>query len=380
VRTFDRRSWGVLVLASVLAATVAMATVPRHASAVPLTNSAIEAKRKEAQAAQIKLDDLSAQLEARFEELAQIEGQLQETRARIDETQADLASATAELQRSQARLDGRAIAIYRNGPADYLAVFVGATDFGDFISRLDLMRRIGLSDAAMVVSVKDARAKVQKAERALEAQEAEQIALRDQARAKRAQYQKAFDEQKSFLGGLNDQLKKLIEQERIRQEKLAAERAAAQARAAAAARAQVNRAKDLPFDPAKLGEGHPEVVAVAKKYLGVPYVWGGTSPRGFDCSGLTQYSYAEIGVSIPRTSREQFRIGAYIPPSRLDLLKAGDLVFFGFGGDPDQIHHVGIYVGGGDFIHAPASGDVVRITSLNGRIADRGDYVGAVRP
>ena len=65
---------------------------------------------------------------------------------------------------------------------------------------------------------------------------------------------------------------------------------------------------------------------------------------------------------------------------RLDLLEPGDMVFFGYNGDPDQIHHVGMYVGGGDFIHAPATGDVVRIVSLGGRIESRGDYVGAVRP
>lgn len=93
-----------------------------------------------------------------------------------------------------------------------------------------------------------------------------------------------------------------------------------------------------------------------------------------------QYSYNKIGISIPRTSRTQFLAGAYIPPNRLDLLEPGDMVFFGIDGDPDQIHHVGMYVGGGDFIHAPSTGDVVRITSLGGRIASNGDYVGACRP
>jgi cell wall-associated NlpC family hydrolase len=93
-----------------------------------------------------------------------------------------------------------------------------------------------------------------------------------------------------------------------------------------------------------------------------------------------QYSYAQVGISIPRTSREQFTAGAYIPPSRVDLLEPGDLVFFGYHGDPSQIHHVGMYVGGGDFIHAPATGDVVRIASLAGRIESHGDYVGAMRP
>ena len=137
---------------------------------------------------------------------------------------------------------------------------------------------------------------------------------------------------------------------------------------------------NLPFDQSKLGASHPEALAAAKKCLGVPYVWGGTTPSGFDCSGLVQYSYAQIGMTLPRTSREQFHAGAYIPPNRLDLLEPGDLVFFGYNGDPSQIHHVGMYAGGSSFIQAPSEGDVVRISSLVGRIESRGDYVGAVRP
>ena len=345
-----------------------------------VSNSAIEAKRREADGAQQRLDQLSTDLEMRYEELAQIEASLAKTRSRIASTQVDLERATADLSDSTAQLDGRAASIYRNGPVDILAVFVGAVDFQDFISRLDLMRRIGHSDASLVASVKDAKARVETAKSALEARETEQVALRDQARAKQTQYEKAFKEQKAFLSSINGVLKKLIEAERVRQEKLAAERAAAAA-AALRAKAAQNTPKNLPaFDASKLGGTNAAAVQAAKKYLGVSYVWGGTTPSGFDCSGLMQYAYAQVGVSIPRTSREQFHVGNYIPPSRLDLLGAGDLVFFGYNGDANQIHHVGMYVGGGDFIHAPQTGDVVRIASLAARIEQRGDYVGAVRP
>ena len=175
------------------------------------------------------------------------------------------------------------------------------------------------------------------------------------------------------------ELKKLIDAERIRQEKLAAARAAALAAAQKAA-AGANHGKILPFDPAKVGKPHPEVVAIAKQYLRVPYVWGGTTPSGFDCSGLMQYSYRQDRHRPAADEPHAVPCGSVLPPNRLDLLEPGDMVFFGVGGDPDQIHHVGMYVGGGDFIHAPATGDVVRITSLAGRIESRGDYVGACRP
>jgi cell wall-associated NlpC family hydrolase len=95
---------------------------------------------------------------------------------------------------------------------------------------------------------------------------------------------------------------------------------------------------------------------------------------------LVQYCYNKIGITIPRTSRLQYRTGAYIPPDRLDLLAPGDLVFFGYGGNPGAVHHVAMYVGDGKMIHAPQAGQLVSQSSLLERISRRGDYVGACRP
>ena len=111
------------------------------------------------------------------------------------------------------------------------------------------------------------------------------------------------------------------------------------------------------------------VVGIAMRYLGVPYVWGGASPAGFDCSGLVMYVYAQLGVSLPHYTGAQWNMG--VPVSRSDL-QPGDLVFF------DGLGHVGIYIGGDQFIHAPHTGDVVKISSLNeGWYA--ATYVGARR-
>ena len=93
------------------------------------------------------------------------------------------------------------------------------------------------------------------------------------------------------------------------------------------------------------------------RYLGVPYVWGGSSPRGFDCSGLVMYAFAAVGISLPHSSYAQFNMGT---PVSIGQLQPGDLVFF------SGASHVGIYIGGGQFIHAPHTGDVVKISSLSG--------------
>ncbi len=116
---------------------------------------------------------------------------------------------------------------------------------------------------------------------------------------------------------------------------------------------------------ATLGE---RAVALARAELGVPYVWGGESPSGFDCSGLVQYVYSRLGVSLPRVAADQYGAGRHV--SRSDL-RPGDLVFF------DHLGHVGIYMGGGRFIHAPHTGTVVQISSLTGWYAET--YVGATR-
>ena len=124
--------------------------------------------------------------------------------------------------------------------------------------------------------------------------------------------------------------------------------------------------------PANGGVG-ARAVSIAEGFLGVPYVWGGASPEyGFDCSGLVMYVYEQLGIHLSHFSGAQWSEGTRIP---LEELAPGDLVFFHPGASGPG--HVGIYIGGNNFIHAPHSGDVVRISSLYEYSAS---YVGAVRP
>jgi cell wall-associated NlpC family hydrolase len=116
-------------------------------------------------------------------------------------------------------------------------------------------------------------------------------------------------------------------------------------------------------------------VAIAERYLGVPYLWGGADPlTGFDCSGLAMYVYAQLGVSLTHYTGAQWYEGTRVPPSQLE---PGDLVFFEPSSRGPQ--HEGIYIGNGDFIQAPHTGDVVKISSLD-QPSYRFGYVGAVRP
>ena len=163
-------------------------------------------------------------------------------------------------------------------------------------------------------------------------------------------------------------------QQEIKEAKEAAARAAERAEEIARQNAATsgNSTAEAYSAPASSSKGQA-IVNTAMKYLGVPYVWGGTSPGGFDCSGLVQYVCNANGISVSRVAADQRNNGTYV--SR-ENLQPGDLVFFARSGQ--GIHHVGIYIGNGNMIHAPQTGDVVKISSINTeyRISQ---YAGAVR-
>jgi len=108
-----------------------------------------------------------------------------------------------------------------------------------------------------------------------------------------------------------------------------------------------------PTEP--LPAGYPQAAMTALQYVGVPYLWGGESPSGFDCSGLVAYVYAQLGVDLPHFAAAQYTYGVPVPESQL---QPGDLVFF------DNLNHVGIYIGDDEFIDAPHTGTFVRIDTL----------------
>ena len=118
-----------------------------------------------------------------------------------------------------------------------------------------------------------------------------------------------------------------------------------------------------------------KIVATAKKYLGVPYVWGGASPSGFDCSGLVYYVFKVNGYSMYRTPEDQYRQGTYVSRNNL---QPGDVVFFYNTVPGTGISHVGIYIGDGQFIHSPNSRSVVSIARLDNTYWNQ-HYYGARR-
>jgi cell wall-associated NlpC family hydrolase len=366
------------LLAGVTTLVVLLTLHAAPALATPST-SEIEAKRQELDAARSELDRLSTEMSMMVEEYNTVIEALDETRRSMRETERELSRAEADVKEAEAILGMRAAEIYKRGNVGFLEVLLDTTSFEDFLVRLDWFSRVSEQDAHIVADVTDRRDEVEDLKRALESREQEQISLRAEAESQKDLIEAAVSRQESFVASLDEEVQRLIAEEEERQRRLAEERAA---QAAAAVRARLGSTDPSLSDGVDLdGPGHADVVAIALQYVGVPYVWGGSSPEtGFDCSGLVKHCYDQVGVDLPRNSRAQFKTGTRIPPDRLDALVLGDLVFFGYGGDPSRVHHVGMYVGNGNFLHAPGTGDVVRVSSLIERIDTKGDYVGATRP
>ncbi len=285
-----------------------------------------------------------------------------------------LRAARANLHRSQQALMQRLVTIYtsRNDQST-LAVLLGAQSIDDLVNRIEAMRSVSAQDVAVMNEVIGFKKAVTAHQHALVTAHRSQARLVRERAAAKARVSSQLARERRLYASIKGEIAQLIQANRARQ--LALARAAsirntAQAQAQALALQQTPIGASASTSSASVAppSQYTGVVGIAMRYLGVPYVWGGQSPSGFDCSGLVAYVYAQVGVSLPHYTGAQWNVG--VPVSRSDL-QPGDLVFF------DGLGHVGIYIGGNEFIHAPHTGDVVRISSMSGWYADT--YVGARR-
>jgi peptidoglycan DL-endopeptidase CwlO len=325
--------------------------------------------RAQATRLRARLDDQHRRLEVLAEELEEAYARGVELLADASGLDTRRRAAERELAVVQAELDARARSVYIAGPGWFMSSLVGADDPADALSRLPLQRAVLEADLALVARVERAKAKLDGTRSRLSARLVEQARGAEQLNAKRAEAERLAAEVRRQLRTMDRRVAALIDQARRREE---AGQRAAFADHLAAARASGSA-------PARDGRASPaarKAVAIALAQLGSPYVWGAEGPTTFDCSGLTSFAYAAVGVAIPRVSRAQFAAYAALRPVDPLHLVAGDLVFFADNPrDPSSIHHVGMYIGRGLMVEAPHTGTVVRTSSIW-----RPSYAGAVRP
>jgi cell wall-associated NlpC family hydrolase len=286
-----------------------------------------------------------------------------------------LRAARANLGRSQVTLARRLVAIYTTrDDQSTLAVLLGAQSIDDLVNRIETVQSVSSQDVAVMNQVIGFKREVTMHQHALVRARHDQKRLVAQRAAAKSRIGTQLQRTNGLYASVKGEIAHLIAMQNARQLALA--------RAAQARYGSLQEAQNLALQDTVVGASastadgsvappsqYTGVVAIAMRYLGTPYVWGGASPGGFDCSGLVAYVYAQVGVSLPHYTGAQWTMG--VPVSRGDL-QPGDLVFF------DGLGHVGLYIGGGQFIHAPHTGDVVRISSLD-ESGYSSSYVGARR-
>jgi cell wall-associated NlpC family hydrolase len=336
----------------------------------------VASKQAEAQSVMAQITELDGSLERAVEAYNLANVRLAHIRHDLSENTSALVTAKKSLKQAQGQLSARLVDIYTSGdPQAGLAVLLGASSLDDALGRMDAESRLSDQDTLVLDQVTKFRREVQHRQRFLQHAHAEQVQVVAQRNAARASVESQLGQRKQLLGSIQGEIAHLQAQEAARQAELKREleqrlatQQVASRQAALAPTVPVAPPTSTAPPPVAPPATHGGVVGIAMQYLGTPYVWGGSSPGGFDCSGFVMYVYAQVGVSLPHSSYAQYGYGS--PVSRSDL-QPGDLVFF------DGLGHVGIYVGGGSFIHAPHTGDVVKISSLSGWYAST--YVGARR-
>jgi cell wall-associated NlpC family hydrolase len=374
-----------LVLA---AAVAALATISGSATADP----SIASKQAQAQAVLDQIQTINARAERAQNDLYAANQQLARIDADLQTNTRHLKIARQSLDVAQARVAARVRALYMHGSdGGAVAILLGAQSLDDLINRIDAEKRVSKQDTSVLRDVRTFRREVELRQRRLTDAQASQTQVVAARLAAKRSIDSDLARANQLYNSIKGEIAKLQAAQRAEQLRAAAEArrfaaeqqrqaAAAAAAAAASASATANSAPasgdptattTIPVDPSiptAPPSPYGNVVSIALQYLGVPYVWGGSTPTGFDCSGFTAWVYAQVGVSLPHNAAAQYSYGVPVDRSQL---QPGDLVFF------DGLGHVGLYVGGGSFIHAPHTGDVVKISSLSGWYDS--NYVGARR-
>lgn len=334
-KTDPRRTTGAVRLLAVASAVALAVAAPGAAMAEP---------KDDLDTVQKKVDSLSETASKVTEDYDEARVHLADAKRKVTVLNKRASTKQAQVERLRRSISLLAASAYMGGASDLAALATAKTP-QDFVDKAASLEQLSTQDHRRI-------AKFDEANRLLKAQrKAADTALKDQQKiAKRIKVKKSAV------------VATLAKQKRLLERLEAAGRTDDRA-------SRGDRGGNVNLPPASGRAG--AAIAFAEQQLGKPYQWGGDGPGSYDCSGLTMAAWQRGGVSLPHSSRSQQSSGPSVSKSQL---APGDLVFFG-----SPVHHVGLYVGGGKMIHAPNSGDVVKITSINESYYTS-NYAGAVRP
>jgi cell wall-associated NlpC family hydrolase len=371
IRKLLKYSVSAAVLATMIQATPTFAS-PVESS---VTKGQIDATKGQINDFETKIQQLDNRISLAMEKSQTLNDQIKTQQGKIKESKVEIEKAQKDLDSHKKVYSERLKSIQLEGKQSivtYAELLLSSNDISEFLNRFTAISQIMESDTDLLKGLnekeqvlKDAEQKLHNEFDKLKKSQNELASEQKKIEEDKNEVEKELGDAKNKLQNQQDQL---AQQEAERQAQLARQQAQqqillSQQRSQQRSQQQSSVNNDSKSTPSAEvpnitnADAVSTIIATAKQYLGVPYVWGGTTPSGFDCSGFTSYVYRSVGINLPRVSRDQQNLGTRISPSQV---QPGDLVFRG-----SPAYHVGIYIGGGQYIHAPQTGDVVKIAPYN---------------
>lgn len=313
-------------------------------------------------AAESQLSDLESQLAYILVQLDDVQAKIYDKNDEIDKANADLAAAKEKQEQQYSDMKLRIKYMYEDQSTSVAEAIITADDMGDALNKTEYVQKVYDYDRTKLNEMAETAKAIQDITTKLEQDKTELQNLSDDMTKKQALLYSTIEEQKSKVADFDTQLnaavaaaaKKAQEEE---QRRLAAAAKATQQTSKTSSNSNSKTQDTTASTTVAAGNSSvaQKVVQIAYAQLGVPYVSGGASPSGFDCSGLTSYAYKQCGISLPRTSGAQASVGQKV--NSLSEALPGDIICY-----PG---HVAIYIGNGQIIHAPTVGDKVKVASAN---------------
>lgn len=342
---------------------------------------------KQVQAANEKSAKLNNEVSNKVLAIQDAEAKIKDSQAKIADFAAQLAKANQEVSKRKSNLKDQLISLQKRAGDSvtgnvYFDFILNSDSLTDLVGRSLTVSKLSQASAEALQAVKDSEAKVKNLKAAQEANQKNLVATKSQLESDKAKIDglkadadKAAADAQQTIDANKEKLAAMAADEAAKAE--AAQKAVTAVASSTASASSTSASSSTTASSNSLGSSKAassqapasagsstvsvsggSIAGNAAKYLGVPYVYGGTSPAGFDCSGLIYYAAKEAGISLPRTSQAQSTLGSYVSVSDL---QAGDLVFWGGVG---SAYHVGVYIGNGQYIHAPEPGQNVTVQSV----------------